>query len=57
VIVGVRRIDQLEQNLAATTIELSRDDRTALDELTAPPEQYPNWMIQRQARNREFPVS
>jgi len=57
VIVGVRRIDQLDQNLAATTIELSADDRAALDSLTAPPELYPNWMIHRQARNREFPVS
>jgi aryl-alcohol dehydrogenase-like predicted oxidoreductase len=54
VIVGVRRLEQLESNLAATNLELPADEVAALDELSAPPELYPNWMIHRQARNREF---
>lgn len=54
VIIGVRRLEQLESNLAATALELSPDQIAELDRLTAPPELYPNWMIRRQARNREF---
>ena len=54
VIIGIRRLEQLADNLAATTIDVPADDLVALDDLTAPAELYPNWMIRRQARNREF---
>jgi aryl-alcohol dehydrogenase-like predicted oxidoreductase len=56
VIIGVRRLEQLEANLAATdpAFALPPDDLATLDALTAPPELYPNWMIRRQSRNREF---
>lgn len=54
VIIGIRRLDQLAANLAATTIDVPADDLNALDEMTAPPEAYPNWMIRRQSRNRMF---
>jgi len=52
VIIGARRMDQLEANLAATHLRLSDDDLAELDALTSPPEQYPGWMIRRQAQNR-----
>jgi aryl-alcohol dehydrogenase-like predicted oxidoreductase len=54
VIVGVRNLEQLETNLGATKLTIPLDDLAALDALTAPPELYPNWMIRRQARNRDF---
>jgi aryl-alcohol dehydrogenase-like predicted oxidoreductase len=52
VIIGVRRLEQLGANLAATTLDLPREDLDGLTELTAPPVLYPQWMIQRQAANR-----
>ncbi len=54
VIIGVRRLDQLDANLAATTLELPEPDLTELDALTAPSTLYPNWMIRRQAAHRDF---
>ena len=55
VIIGARRMDQLDANLAATHLKLSTDDMAELDALTAPPEQYPGWMIRRQGGNRVVP--
>lgn len=52
VIIGVRRIDQLDANLDATTLDLPAEVLDELDALTAPPTLYPNWMIQRQARQQ-----
>jgi aryl-alcohol dehydrogenase-like predicted oxidoreductase len=49
VIIGVRHLEQLGANLAATSLDLPQ---SALDELTAmtqPPTLYPRWMIDRQA--------
>lgn len=53
VIIGVRHLEQLGANLAATTLDLPQ---AVLDELTAmtqPPTLYPRWMIDRQAVNRK----
>jgi aryl-alcohol dehydrogenase-like predicted oxidoreductase len=52
VIIGVRHLEQLGANLAATTLELPREALDELTAMTAPPALYPNWMIQRQAVNR-----
>lgn len=52
VIIGVRRLDQLDANLAATHFMPSSEDLSELAALTEPPEQYPGWMIRRQAGNR-----
>jgi aryl-alcohol dehydrogenase-like predicted oxidoreductase len=52
VIVGFRNREQLIANLDATSLDIPIDDLDALDEMTAPPVQYPNWMIQFQAKNR-----
>jgi aryl-alcohol dehydrogenase-like predicted oxidoreductase len=47
VIVGATRVEQLEANLGAARLALSPAEIDALDALTAPPAQYPNWMIER----------
>jgi aryl-alcohol dehydrogenase-like predicted oxidoreductase len=52
VIIGLRRIDQLDALLEATRLEIPAEELTSLDELTAPPAQYPGWMIRRQANQR-----
>jgi aryl-alcohol dehydrogenase-like predicted oxidoreductase len=43
VIVGARTADQLADNLAAAELELSAQERARLDEVSAPPLQYPHW--------------
>ena len=53
-IIGLRRLDQLAANLAATSLEVPAADLAALDDLTAPPEAYPNWMIRFQSRYRNI---
>ena len=45
VIIGAKRIEQLEDNLAATKVELSEDELDALDEVSALPPEYPGWMF------------
>ena len=54
VIIGVRRLEQLEANLAAVDLSLPQEELATIEALTAPPELYPNWMIRRQGRNRDF---
>lgn len=53
VIIGVRRLEQLDANVAATTLELPADALAELDALSAPPTLYPAWMIRRQARQHD----
>lgn len=43
VIVGARKVEQLEDNLEAYKIALSDDDLKKLDEVSAIPMQYPQW--------------
>ncbi len=52
VIIGIRHLEQLDANLAATTLDLPREDLDALTAMTAPAELYPNWMIKRQSGYR-----
>jgi aryl-alcohol dehydrogenase-like predicted oxidoreductase len=52
VIIGASRMEQLEQNLAATELKLDADDLARLDEVSALPAEYPGWMIERQAAGR-----
>ncbi len=51
VIIGVRHLEQLSANLAATELDLPAEALDELSALTAPPELYPQWMIQRQTAN------
>ncbi len=48
VIVGAKRVDQLEDNIAATKVELSAADLEVLDKVSAMPAEYPGWMLARQ---------
>ncbi len=44
VIIGARRMDQLEDNLAAVDLRLTADEMAALDEVSRLPAAYPYWM-------------
>ncbi len=52
VIIGAKRIDQLDQNLAAAKLMLDAEDLRRLDEVSALPAEYPGWMLERQATGR-----
>jgi aryl-alcohol dehydrogenase-like predicted oxidoreductase len=53
VIIGARTPEQLAQNLAATSVKLSADELTALDDVSALPLEYPGWMHARQSADRK----
>ena len=55
VIVGAKTPDQLEDNLGATRLELSAEEMTALDEVSALPPEYPGWMLATQGQYRAKP--
>ena len=52
VIIGAKRVDQLQQNLAAVEVELSAEEMQRLDEVSALPPEYPGWMTSIQGRDR-----
>ncbi|MGO7163106.1 aldo/keto reductase, partial [Rhizobium johnstonii] len=52
VIIGAKRVDQLDQNLAAVKLKLDEDDMTKLDEVSALAPEYPGWMLARQGAGR-----
>jgi aryl-alcohol dehydrogenase-like predicted oxidoreductase len=52
VIIGAKRMDQLQQNLSAVDIKLTADEMKKLDEVSALPPEYPGWMIPFQNMNR-----
>ncbi|MBP1845139.1 aryl-alcohol dehydrogenase-like predicted oxidoreductase [Rhizobium petrolearium] len=52
VIIGAKRLEQLEENLKAVTLMLDADDMARLDEVSALPPEYPRWMLDRQGAGR-----
>jgi len=52
VIVGARTMAQLQDNLRAGELDLSADELAMLDEVSRLPEEYPAWMLERQAQYR-----
>ncbi len=52
VIIGAKTIAQLDDNLAATELELSPAELARLDEVSALPREYPGWMFERQSSAR-----
>lgn len=52
VIIGAKRIEQLEENLKAVALELDAGDMEALDAASALPPEYPGWMLERQTGGR-----
>lgn len=49
VILGAAKLHQLENNLGAANVKLTREDIAALDAATALAPVYPNWFIERLA--------
>jgi aryl-alcohol dehydrogenase-like predicted oxidoreductase len=56
VIIGAKRIDQLQDNLAAVDLHLSQDEIKQLDAVSELPPEYPGWMLPFQNANRLKPV-
>jgi aryl-alcohol dehydrogenase-like predicted oxidoreductase len=48
VIIGAMRLDQLDDNIAATTVELTEAELAALAKVSALPPEYPGWMFETQ---------
>ncbi|WP_110643389.1 aldo/keto reductase [Salinicola sp. CPA57] len=57
VIVGARRLDQLDDNIAATEVRLDEDELDRLDQVSALPPEYPGWMLDRQGDYRRGQMS
>ncbi|CAM4444659.1 aryl-alcohol dehydrogenase-like predicted oxidoreductase [Paenibacillus endophyticus] len=56
VLVGAKRLEQLEENLEAANIELTEDEIRQLDEVSTLPPEYPGWMVDYQKRDRLEPL-
>ncbi|WP_275788062.1 aldo/keto reductase [Pararhizobium gei] len=52
VIIGAKRVEQLEENLKAVKLKLDADDLKTLDAVSALPAEYPGWMLERQSAGR-----
>jgi aryl-alcohol dehydrogenase-like predicted oxidoreductase len=55
VIIGAKRPDQLQDNLAAVDLTLAGDELKRLDEVSALPPEYPGWMLPFQSSDRLDP--
>jgi aryl-alcohol dehydrogenase-like predicted oxidoreductase len=45
VIIGAKRLDQLQDNLSAVDMQLTEEEIKQLDEVSALPPEYPGWML------------
>jgi aryl-alcohol dehydrogenase-like predicted oxidoreductase len=52
VIVGAKRVEQLQDNIRASDVRLDASDLAALDTASRLPAEYPGWMLERQAAYR-----
>jgi hypothetical protein len=52
VIIGAKRLDQLQDNLAAIELTLTQDELRQLDEVSALPPEYPGWVLPFQGADR-----
>ena len=52
VIVGAKRVEQLDDNLAACEVKLSTAEMATLEAISALPAEYPGWMLERQGGYR-----
>jgi aryl-alcohol dehydrogenase-like predicted oxidoreductase len=55
IIIGAKRLDQLQDNLAAVELKLTQDELKQLDEVSALPPEYPGWMLSVQGADRTDP--
>jgi aryl-alcohol dehydrogenase-like predicted oxidoreductase len=56
VIIGAKRLDQLQDNLAAAELTLTQDELRQLDEVSTLPQEYPGWVLPFQGADRLGPV-
>ena len=52
VIIGAKRLDQLQDNLAAIELTLTQDELRQLDAVSALPSEYPGWVLPFQGADR-----
>lgn len=52
IIIGAKRLDQLQDNLAAVELKLSDEELRTLDEVSTLPPEYPGWMLPVQGHDR-----
>jgi aryl-alcohol dehydrogenase-like predicted oxidoreductase len=52
VIIGVKREDQLRDNLAAIDLQLNPEESKRLEDISSLSQEYPGWMIDRQLQGR-----
>jgi aryl-alcohol dehydrogenase-like predicted oxidoreductase len=52
VIIGAKRIEQLEDNIGAVDVVLTENELARLEAVSALPPYYPGWMIDRQEAGR-----
>lgn len=57
VVIGAKRMEQLEDNIAATSLSLDPEELAALDKVSALPPEYPGWMFERQGEYRRRQLS
>jgi aryl-alcohol dehydrogenase-like predicted oxidoreductase len=55
VIIGAKRLGQLQDNLAAVELTLAQDELRQLDEVSALPPEYPGWVLPFQGADRLGP--
>ena len=53
-IIGAKSVDQLNANIKSTELTLSADDLQKLDVVSALAREYPGWMVERQAADRQL---
>jgi len=56
IIIGAKRLEQLQDNVAAAEVKLTADQIKQLDETSALPPEYPGWMLPFQGSNRLEPT-
>ncbi len=56
VILGAKRLDQLQDNLAAVELKLTKEEIKQLDEVSTLPPEYPGWMLSTQTADRLDPA-
>src|ERR1700726_2702207 len=56
IIIGAKRLDQLNDNLAAVDLKLTQDELRQLDEVSALAPEYPGWVLPFQGADRLEPV-
>jgi len=56
VILGAKNREQLLDNLGAAKVTLGTDELKAINEASALPGEYPQWMLSRQSQDRQIQV-